>query len=342
MDFRHIFAERVSFVYGASGTGKTVLISKVAFDFAKAGRRVVWVTFNERRDTLHEMWKSFGWRVEDVVVYDYPYVPQYKETLFNQVMDLAYREKADVFIIDGVNAVVFDRTTADALAKTGLYSVIGIENKYNPLADVADVIVKLEAKYVDYATIRRVKILKARGLEVVKPVYYMAILSTGPVILTNEVTPSSEHKYVTPPGLISHFVKEVPLGAQIAVYGPLQSLSAAVVDSPNAIAYVHKPYQLAFFKKAKPRLVSLMEHMRLEHYAQKVLSTYVITLDAENIQRWFRSFRGPRAVWVDIYTSVPRPSEYDYIFYVDREKIRVEHSPEPLPQTELRFQFSSG
>ncbi|WP_280531762.1 hypothetical protein [Pyrobaculum islandicum] len=41
MDFRHIFAERVSFVYGASGTDKTVLISKVAFDFAKAGRRVV-------------------------------------------------------------------------------------------------------------------------------------------------------------------------------------------------------------------------------------------------------------------------------------------------------------
>ncbi|WP_245218372.1 hypothetical protein [Pyrobaculum islandicum] len=60
------------------------------------------------------MWKSFGWRVEDVVVYDYPYVPQYKETLFNQVMDLAYREKADVFIIDDVDAVVFDRATADA------------------------------------------------------------------------------------------------------------------------------------------------------------------------------------------------------------------------------------
>jgi len=97
----------VAFVYGPSGAGKTVLISKVSFNFAKEGRRVLWVTFNEGRDTLHETWRSFGWKAEEIVVYDYPFVPQYRETLFNQVVDLAYKERAEVFVIDGVEAIVF-------------------------------------------------------------------------------------------------------------------------------------------------------------------------------------------------------------------------------------------
>jgi KaiC/GvpD/RAD55 family RecA-like ATPase len=53
VDLKRVFAEKVAFVYGPSGAGKTVFISKVAFDFAKEGRRVLWVTFNEGRDTLH-------------------------------------------------------------------------------------------------------------------------------------------------------------------------------------------------------------------------------------------------------------------------------------------------
>ncbi|ACB39588.1 RAD55 family ATPase [Pyrobaculum neutrophilum] len=338
MDLRRVFAERVSFVYGASGSGKTVLVSKVAFDFAKEGRRVVWVTFNEGKDTLYETWKSFGWRAEDVVVFDYPFVPQYRETLFNQVVDLAYKERADVFVVDGIEAIVFDRASADALTKIGLYSVIGIEAKYNPLADIADVIVKMEARYTDHGTIRRIKIEKARGIEVLKPIYYLAILPTGPVVLTNEFTPTAEVRTVPPPGLLGHLVREIPLGAQIAVYGPHQRLTAAVVDSLNAVAYVHKPHQLGYFKKARPRLVSLAEHRRLEHYAQKVVSTYVITLDAEEVPRWFRKFREPRHVWIDVYTSVPDLTGYDYVFYVDVEKIRVERSPDPVTQQEIRLQ----
>jgi len=335
VDLKRFFAEKVAFVYGPSGSGKTILISKVAFEFAKEGRRVLWITFNEGRDTLYERWKSFGWRPEEVLVYDFPFVPQYRETLFNQVVDLAYKEKAEVFVIDGVEAIVFDRASADALTKVGLFSVVGIEARYNPLGDIADVIIKMEAKYKDYATIRRMKIQKARGVEVQKPIYYVAVLPTGPVVLTNEQAPLAEYKYVPPPGLLTHFVKEVPLGSQIAVYGPYQRLSAAVVDSPNSIAYIHKHYQLGFFKSAKPRLVSLFEHRRLEHYAQRILSQYVITLDAEQVPKWFRSFRDQRAVWVDIYTTPPDVAGYDYVFYVDKEKIRIEHSPEPPPQIEL-------
>jgi hypothetical protein len=335
VNLKRVFAEKVAFVYGPSGAGKTVLISKVAFDFAKEGRRVLWVTFNEGRDTLHETWRSFGWKAEEIVVYDYPFVPQYRETLFNQVVDLAYKERAEVFVIDGVEAIVFDRASADALTKIGLLSVIGIEAKYNPLGDISDVIIKMEARYTNYAAIRRIKIQKARGLEVPKPIYYLAILPTGPVLLSDEHVPSAEQRHVPPPGLLAHLVKEVPLGSQIALYGPYQRLSAAVVDSPNSIAYIHKHYQLGFFKRAKPRLVSLFEHRRLEHYAQRILSQYVITLDAEQVPKWFRSFRDQRAVWVDIYTTPPDVAGYDYVFYVDKEKIRIEHSPEPPPQIEL-------
>jgi len=338
VDLKRLFAERAALVYGPSGAGKTVLISKVAFDFAKEGRKVMWVTFNEGRDTLHETWRGFGWRPEEIVVYDFPFVPQYRETLFNQVVDLAYRERAEVFVIDGVEAMVFDHASADALTKIGLFSIIGIEARYNPLGGIADVIIKIEARYTNYAAIRRVKIQKARGLEVLKPIYYLAILPTGPVLLSDEHVPSIEQRHVSPPGLLAHLVKEVPLGSQIAVYGPYQRLSAAVVDSHNSVAYVHKPLQLGFFKKAKTRLVSPMEHMRLEHYAQKTLSQYVITLDAEQIPKWFRRFRDTKAVWVDIYTTPPHAASYDYVFYVDRDKIRVEHSPEPLQQAELPLQ----
>lgn len=269
MDLKRLFAERAALVYGPSGAGKTVLISKVAFDFAKEGKRVLWITFNEGRDTLQETWRSFGWRPEEIVVYDFPFVPQYRETLFNQVVDLAYKERAEVFVVDGVEAMVFDRASADALTKIGLFSIIGIEAKYNPLGDIADVIIKMEAKYTTYAAIRRLKIQKARGLEVSKPIYYLAMLPTGPVLLSDEHVPSGEHRHVPPPGLLAHLVKEVPQGTQIAVYGPHQRLSAAVVDSHNSVAYVHKPHQLEFFRKAETHVVSPMEHMRLEHYAQR-------------------------------------------------------------------------
>jgi hypothetical protein len=45
-----------------------------------------------------------------------------------------------------VEAIVFDRASADALTKIGLFSIIGIEAKYNPLGDISDVIVKMEAR----------------------------------------------------------------------------------------------------------------------------------------------------------------------------------------------------
>jgi len=338
VELKQLFDGKVSFIYGASGTGKTILVSKVAMELAKEGRRVVWVTFNEGRDTLFNTWSSFGWDPRLVAVFDYPYVPQYKETLFNQVIDLAYKEKAEVFIVDGVEAIVFDRATADAFTKMGIHTIVGIETRHNPMADIADVIIKLTARYTSYATIRRVEIQKARGIRVEKPVYYMAILHSGPVLLSDEHAVAAEQAKVPAPGHLASLIKEVPLGVNIALYGPHQRLTAAVVDAPNAIAYVHKPYQLGFFKRARPRLVSIYAHRRLEHYAEKVLSRYIITLDAELIPRAYRRFRSPNAVWIDIYTSPPTNADYDYVFYVDRNKIRVDHSPEPLESQELPLQ----
>jgi hypothetical protein len=40
------------------------------------------------------------------------------------------------------------------------------------------------------------------------------------------------------------------------------------------------------------------------------------------VPKWFRSFRDQRAVWVDIYTKPPDVADYDYVFYVDKEKIK--------------------
>jgi len=338
VELKRLFDERVSFVYGPSGAGKTVLVSRAAFELAKEGLRVVWVSFNEGKESLHNTWTSFGWDPRQISVFDYPYVPQYKETLFNQVIDLAYREKADVFIVDGVEAIVFDRATADAFVKMGIRTIVGIEARYNPMGDIADVIVRLTAKYTSHATIRRVEIRKARGVGVTTPVYYMAILPSGPVLLTDEQTPTLEEKRIPPPGLLANIVREVPLGTQIALYGPYQRISATVVDAPNSIAYVHRPYQWTYFKKAKPKLVSIYEHRRLEHYAEKLLSRYVITLDAELVPRAYRRFRSRNAVWVDIYTAPPNPSEYDYVLYVDSRRIKVEHSPEPVETPELPLQ----
>lgn len=332
-----MFEERVVFVYGPSGSGKTIFVSKIAFDFVKEGRRVVWVSFNESKDTLYSMWRGFGWNPDYISVFDYPFVPQYRETLFNQVVDLAYREKAEVFIVDGVDAIVFDRASADALTKVGLHSIVGIETRYNPLGDIADVIIKLDATYKHYGVVRKATIVKARGAEVPRPVFYVAILPSGPVVVPASHDPAAEVHYVAAPGALAALVPQVALGSQIAVYGPFQRISAAAVDSPEAVAYVHRPYQLTYFKKAKPRLVSPLEHLRVEHYAQRTTAKYIVTLDAEYLTRWARRLRHGRAVWVDIYTKPPDPFHYDYVFYIDKEKIRVEHSPEPVERAELRF-----
>ncbi|MEM1837160.1 MAG: RAD55 family ATPase [Pyrobaculum sp.] len=337
MDLRSIFEERITFVYGKSGAGKTLFVSKIAFDFVKEGKKVVWVSFNESKDTLYAMWKSFGWRPESIAVFDYPYMPQYRETLFNQVVDLGYRERAEVFIIDGIEAIVFDRASADALTKLGFHAVVGIETHYNPLGDIADVIIKLDARYKKYAVVRKITIVKARGLEIARPIYYFAILPTGPVVVSTEPGVEYEVQQTVPPGLLSLLLPRVALGTQIAVYGPYQKISAAVVDTPNAVVYVHKPYQLEFFKKAKAILVSPFEHLKIEHYLERTLAKYIITLDAEYLTQWARRFRHNKAVWVDIYTKPPDVLGYDYVFYVDREKLRVEHSPEPLEKSELRF-----
>ncbi|MEM1616345.1 MAG: RAD55 family ATPase [Pyrobaculum sp.] len=333
MELASLFADRVSFVYGPSGSGKTVLVSSLAHHFAKEGRKVVWISFNESKDTIVETWKAFGWASDIISIFDFPFVPQYRDTLFNQVLDLAYREKADVMVIDGVDAVVTDRAAADAVAKVG-FSVIGIESNFNPLGDIADTILRLSARYTTYGVIRRVIIQKARGREVQTPLLYLAILPTGPVLLSPH-SPPTEPKTAQAPGLLAQLVQEVYAGTQIAVYGPYQGLSAYVIDTYNAVAYVHKHRQVHFFKKAKTRLVPMLEHMRLEHYAQKQPGRYVITLDAEHIPRRFKRFRSQDYVWVDVYTTAPPLSDYDYVFYVDGRRVRAEYSYTPLAQAEI-------
>lgn len=328
MDFTELFGDKVAFIYGPSGAGKTVLVSKAAFEFAREGRRVLWVSFNESRDRLTQTWKAFGWNPDAILIYDYPFVPQYRETLFNQVIDLAYKEKADVFILDGIDVIVTDGASADALTKMALYSVIGIEAHYNPLGDIADVILRLKAKYTDTATIRRVEVQKARGLAVDSPVFYMAILPNGPHLLTPSETMPADIKTVPVPGMLRGHIGEVYLGTQIAIYGATQKAAAELVDDPAAVAYVHKPHQLHFFKKAKARVVPLAEHKKLEFYAQRILTKYVITLDAEKIPRWFKKFRQHNAVWIDIYTSPPLHLDYDYVLYTDGQRIKLEQAPE--------------
>ncbi|MEZ0318701.1 MAG: RAD55 family ATPase [Pyrobaculum sp.] len=333
MELANLFVDRVSFVYGPSGSGKTILVSSLAFHFAKEGRKVVWISFYESKETVIETWKAFGWASDKVLIFDFPFVPQYRETLFNQVIDLAYREKAEVLVIDGTDAIITDRAAADAVAKVGV-SVIGIETNFNPLGDVADTILRLSTKYTSSGVIRRVVIQKARGKEVQIQLLYLAILPTGPVLLS-PLSPPAEPKIAQAPGLLARFVQEMYAGTQIAVYGPYQALSAYVVDTYNAVAYVHKHRQVHFFKKAKTKLVSMLEHMRLEHYAQRQPGKYVITLDGEHIPRSFKRFRSQDYIWIDIYTTTPPLSDYDYVFYVDVKKVRAEHSHIPLAQAEI-------
>jgi len=334
MDLKRIFAERIGFVYGPSGSGKTVLVSEIVRQFADEGRRVVWISFNESRDVLVGMWKSFGWDVGRIAVYDFPFVPQYRETLFNQVVGLAYKEKAEVLVVDGVDAIVSDRATADALSKVGLYSTIGIDTKYNPLADIADTIVRTSIKFIQSAAIRRLEIVKARGMEVATPVYYLAILPQGPVLLSRHPRHEPTHK-IAAPGHLANLVGEIYKGVQIALYGPYQGVSAQVVDVAGAVAYVHKPYQRDFFKRARTHLVSPQEHLRLEHYAVKHDADYVIVLGAEKVPKFFREFRQPDVVWIDVYTTPPPMSDYDYVFYISHETIRLEKSPAPTAVVEL-------
>lgn len=53
MELRRLFDEKVSLVYGPNGAGKTVLVSRAAFELAKEGLKVVWVSFNEVKESLH-------------------------------------------------------------------------------------------------------------------------------------------------------------------------------------------------------------------------------------------------------------------------------------------------
>lgn len=336
MDFVELLADKITYIYGRPGAGKTVFAMGVAARLASLGKKVVWVTFSERKELVERHWQSFGQLGDQVAIYDLPNVSQYRETLFGQVADLAYRERADALFVDGVGAMVYDDTSASSVAKMGMSTVVGVDvPPDNPLAQVADVVLKLDVVFRSYAAIRRVTVVKTRGMTLGRPVYYLAMSARGPVVVKERHEEDGEAVWRPAPGRLRELLGEVPLGSQIALYGaPSLKAMTALVDDGEAVAYVHLPWQAALFSRAHVRRVGLYEHMKLEHYVEPPDRPYVVVLDADHLVPWFRRFRSPRAVWVDIYVERPR-GIYEYVVKVEGGRARVERSLVPPAAPEL-------
>lgn len=337
VDFVELLNERITYIYGRPGAGRTAFAVGVAVQLVSRRKKVVWVTFNERRELVERQWQAFGRLGDAVAIYDLPRVSQYRETLFGQVVDLAYREKADALFVDGVSAMIYDDISASSVTKMGIGTVVGIDvPPDNPLAQVADVVLKMDVAFTSYAAIRKITVVKTRGMSVEKPVYYIAMSPRGPVVVKERHEEAGEAVWRPAPGRLRELLGEVPLGSQIALYGASSTKAmTALVDDDEALAYIHMPYQAVLFSRARVRRVSIYEHMRLESYVEPPGKPYVVTLDADYLAPWFRRFRSWNAIWVDIYAERPR-GLYDYVVKVQGGGAVVERSLMPPVVSELR------
>ena len=217
------FLNRSTYVIvGASGTGKTVLTQQVAFNHARQGHKVLYLTFlSESHEKMLSNLTGFSFFDRNLVGNNINYFSLYHEistdgigSLVTVARETVLKYRANLVVMDGVSALrdfagsrrdlrkeLFDLNAQ--LSTLGCTVLLIVDDKLppsdTPEYGIADGIIWLRNEVYGRRHVRSLEVLKARGAAALGGSHYFDIKSEGLVVYPRTEAALSYQELEAPP-----------------------------------------------------------------------------------------------------------------------------------------------
>lgn len=275
-------------VKGYPGSGKTLLVAKAVSQYGN----VAWFTFYETEDRLRKYLSSAGVKPPAHI---FDIVSTSPNEAVNFIVEKVLEVKPDAAVVDGVSALTAagERELVHAVFYHGLsrdVPVVLIKEGVDvtPSDYVADAILELEHVIAPGGvSLRRVKILKTRGMAVPFVALPFVITDEGPVVLSYSAEarkPPAERLTTGAPEIDEALGGGVWRGSLVAVVGPPDGLASKLMvltavalarGGRKVLYHHHKP--LPTFVKFAESLGVKWQRPNLHWYYHPLVEHRVLT-----------------------------------------------------------------
>lgn len=160
----------VTAISGRPGVGKTSLAMRIAHEYLTRGKRVLWVSLYEDRETFLENATRLGYDLSNAEFWDMIFVRP--DIILNQIVSAVSQNEYHLVVADSISALIEGTQSREWLInavyrvfKPAKIDFIGIaeEETTTPLDYIADNLIRLELRMENGVAERRMCIIKARG-----------------------------------------------------------------------------------------------------------------------------------------------------------------------------------
>ncbi len=198
--------ESINLIAGGSGSGKSIFALQFLMEGVKKGEKVLYITFEEKKDEFYENMKKFGWdlaKAENSGKFIFlEYSPEKVKMMLDEgggtIESIVFKNNIERMVIDSITSfsLLFDDELSKRQANLGLFSIIRNWNcttlltvQYDPLDKRDKEISSIEFE-VDSITLlyfvsiknkreRFIEVLKMRGTNHSKEIHLFEISRGG-------------------------------------------------------------------------------------------------------------------------------------------------------------------
>ncbi|ACB40012.1 RAD55 family ATPase [Pyrobaculum neutrophilum] len=160
----------VTAIYGRPGAGKTSLAMRIAHGYLAAGKKVLWVSLYEDKETFLANAAKLGYDLSRAEFWDMIFVKP--DVILNQIISAISQGEYHLVVADSLSALVEEGQSREWLInavyrvfKPANIDFVGIaeEETVTPLDYIADNLIRLELKMENGVAERRMYVVKSRG-----------------------------------------------------------------------------------------------------------------------------------------------------------------------------------
>ncbi len=205
---------------GGSGSGKTIFATQFLIEGMKKGEKVLYVTFEEKKEQFYKNMAEFGWDLQEFerkkLFFFLEYTPGKVKTMLEEgggaIENIILRQGVSRIVIDSITSFVllFEKELEKREAALTLFNMIGSWNCTSLLTLEEDPLTSKEfttAKTIEFESDsitllyyvfqkgerkRFIEVLKMRGVKHSKRIHEFEIISKGIKILSKNIKKINE------------------------------------------------------------------------------------------------------------------------------------------------------